>query len=366
MITLPDGRQAGVLTESGEAPPASLAAVDDSLGADAALRRLRQGEALIWTGDFPNGRHLLAAMKRRLRRTGPADAAKSPAALWRDDRARTGRTAEVLGRLLVVIEPDGRLMTRRAPQSEVAVRLAWGLTDHPRIVSLNNLLGALSAAEWTRKGIEIEGLEGRLTPRYGVFSPTRSAYVELASRLDVSGRSLLDVGCGTGILAFVLLQAGARSAVGTDLDQRAIECARENAERLGLSDRFEACEADLFPAGARADRIIFNAPWMPEAPRTRLDRSVFDEAGGTLARFLTQAPRHLEPGGQAALILSDLPERLGLRDPGAVEALASEAGLRVEHVHEVPATHRRSKEASGPLQAARADERVRMFILSGT
>lgn len=366
MITLPDGRQAGVLTESDEASPTALTAVDDTLGAEAALRRLRQGEALLWTGDFPNGRHLLAAVKRRLKRNDSPAAARSPTAQWREDRARTGRTAEVLGRLLVVIEPDGGVTTRRAPQTQQAVRLAWGLTDHPRIVSLNNLLGALSAAEWTRKGIEIEGLEGRLTPRYGVFSPTRSAYVELASRLDVSGRSLLDVGCGTGILAFVLLQAGARSAVGTDLDQRAIECARENAERLGLSDRFEACEADLFPAGARADRIIFNAPWMPEAPRTRLDRSVFDEAGGTLARFLTQAPRHLEPGGQAALILSDLPERLGLRDPGAVEALASEAGLRVEHVHEVPATHRRSTAASGPLQAARADERVRMFILSGT
>lgn len=365
MITLPDGRQAGVLTESGEAPPAALAAVDDSLGADAALRRIRRGEALIWTGDFPNGRHLLAAMKRRLRQTGPSAAAQSPAALWREDRARTGWTAEILGRLLVVIEPDGGVMTRRAPRSQVAVRLAWGLADHPRIVSLNSLLGALSAAEWTRRGIEIEGLEGRLTPRYGVFSPTRSAYVELARRLDVSGRTLLDVGCGTGILAFVLLQAGARSAVGTDLDPRAIECARENAERLGLSDRFEACEADLFPAGVRADRLIFNAPWMPEAPRTRLDRSVFDEAGGTLARFLTQAPRHLEPGGQAALILSDLPERLGLRDPGAVEALASEAGLRVEQIHEVAASHPRSQRASDSLHGARAAERVRMFILGG-
>lgn len=364
MITLPDGRQAGVLTESGEALPDALTAVDDTLAADAALRMLRQGRVLLWTGSFPNGRNLLAALKRRLAPTAPPSTVQELGARWRDNRAQIGRTAELLGALMVVVEPDGEVKSRRAPQTSEAVRLAWGHAPHPRLVSINNLLGALSAAEWTRKGLEVAGLEGRLTPRYGVFSPTRSAYVALARELEVRDQSLIDVGCGTGVLAFVLLQAGARSAVGTDQDPRAIECAVDNAAQLGLSERFQAREADLFPANERADTIIFNAPWMPETPRTRLDRSVFDEDGATLERFLADAPGHLEPGGQVALLLSDLPERLGLRAPDTVEALASRCGLNVDRVHEARARHGRTQQPSDPLHQARAAERVRMFLLS--
>jgi len=363
MITLPDGRAAGVLTESGEAPPVELTPVDDAVPADAALRMLREGEALLWTGDFQNGRNLLAALKRRLMGSATPPTAGSLADRWRESREQTSRRAELLGGLLVVIEDDGEVQSRRAPETREAVELAWGPSAGPRLVSLNNLVGALSAAEWTRRGMEVQGLEGRLIPRYGVFSPTRSAYVDLARRLNVSGKAVLDVGCGTGVLAFVLLQSGARSAVGTDQDPRAVECAADNAARLGLRDRFEAREADLFPEGQRADLIIFNAPWMPEAPKTRLDRTVFDEDGATLERFIAGVPAHLEPGGQAALILSDLPERLGLRDAGAVEAMATRCGLHLARIHDVPARHGKARETSDPLHVARYGERIRMLVL---
>ena len=116
---------------------------------------------------------------------------------------------------------------------------------------------------------------------------------------------------------------------------------------VGLHDRVEGCEAGLFAAAARADRNIFNASWMPEAPRSRLDRSVLDGAGGPLGRFLAQVPRHPEPGAEAALILSEVTERLGLCEPGAVEALASGAGLHLEQVHAVAASRRRSRSSIG-------------------
>jgi len=364
MITLPDGREADVLTESGEALPEALTPVEDPLPADLALRMLEQGRALLWTGDFPNARTLLAALKRRLARSAHPAPNGDAAQRWREGRTQTGRTAEALGRLLVVIGADGRVAAGRAPDTQRAVELAWGPSTRPRLVSLNNLVGAMGAAEWTRKGLEVEGLRGRIIPRYGVFSPTRSAYVELVRRLEVTGQSVMDVGCGTGVLAFVLLQAGARQAVGVDLDPRATECASDNARRLGLQDRFEAIEADLFPEGLRSDRIVFNAPWMPEAPRTRLDRSVFDEDGATLERFMAGVRAHLEPGGQAALILSDLPERLGFRGPGAVEAMADRHGLALVETHGLPARHGRTRDTSDPLHAARAAERVRMFVFS--
>ena len=80
-----------------------------------------------------------------------------------------------------------------------AVELAWGLTDGPRIVALNTLIGALSAAAWTQKGLEVAGLEGVLTPRFGVFAPTRSVYVDLLGHVAVSGKTVLDAQFGPAV-----------------------------------------------------------------------------------------------------------------------------------------------------------------------
>lgn len=363
MILLPDGRRAGFITESDAPEPSELTLVDDETRADVALRLLRAGKALLWVGDYRNGRNLLGALKRRLKRPSQAPASMDLSTRWRQLRAATRATAEVLSGVLVVVEPNGELELRRAPETGVAVELAWGCADGPRIVALNTLVGALGAAEWARKGMEVPGLSGRLVPRYGVFTPTRHAYVDLVAHLDVEGKSVLDVGCGTGVLGFALLQRGARSAVGTDLDPRAVECASHNAELLGLDDRFDAVEADLFPEGERADCVVFNAPWIPEAPRTRLDRTVFDEDGATLRRFVTEVPNHLSEDGVAALILSDLPERLGLRAAGGVERMAAEVGMQVLSTTDTAAAHGRSRDSSDPLHEARAAERIKMLVL---
>lgn len=364
MISLPDGRSAGFITESGAPEPAELTLIDDATRADDALRLLRAGDVLLWVGDFRNGRNLLGALKRRLKQATQATSSRDLAERWRQQRAATRRTAELLGGVLVVVEASGQLDLRRAPETGVAVELAWGRADGPRVVGLNTLIGALSAAEWTRKGLEVPGLSGRLEPRYGVFSPTRHAYVELVTHLDVEGKSVLDVGCGTGVLGFVLLQRGARSVVGTDLDPRAVECASHNAELLGLGQRFRAVEADLFPEGERADCVAFNAPWVPEAPRTRLDRGVFDEDGATLRRFITGVPNHLSEGGVAALLISDLAERLGLRGPGDIEHMVAQSGMQVLSTTDTPAAHGRARDISDPLHEARASERIKLLVLA--
>lgn len=367
MITLPDGRAATFITESEPPPLRELIAVDDSLSADGALRMLENGSGLLWTGDYRNGRALLAALKRRLKgAAAPAPTPDAPAhagALWHAERAGTRHAAELLGGLLVTVESTGSLTLKHSPETQVAIEQAWGPASGPRLISFNTLVGALSAAEWTRQGIEVPGLTGRLTPSYGVFSPTRHVYVRLIAGLDVAGRTVLDVGCGTGVLAFVLLQRGARAALGSDLDPRAVQCAQRNAVHLGLTDRFRAVEADLFPEGERADTIVFNAPWIPERPRTRLDRTVFDEGGETVRRFLAGVSDHLLPGGVAALVLSDLPERLGLRADGAVEAMIEAAELELTEIHDAPASHRRSNRPDDPLHVARAGERIRLFLV---
>ncbi len=204
-------------SESGEPAPSVLAAVDDRLSAAAALRRLRSGEYLLYSGDFYNAKQLLGAVGRRFK---PRHPARSPLEAFRAERKARELEHRTLSRVVVALDRDYRLSLSRAPDVAQACRWVWG------------------------------GLEGLLRPPYGVYLPTRTDYVELVQAVpSVAGKRVFDVGTGTGVLSFLLLQRGVRSAVGTDTESRAVACARENAKKLGLAGRFEAIETDLFPEG---------------------------------------------------------------------------------------------------------------------
>ena len=56
---------------------------------------------------------------------------------------------------------------------------------------------------------------------------------------------MLDIGCGSGILAIASVLLGAESAVGVDIDAQSVKTARENAEINGVSDRTEFIVGDL-------------------------------------------------------------------------------------------------------------------------
>ncbi len=349
------------------APPPRLGVADDRTTAAAALGRVRRGEALVYGGDFRNARQLLAAMGRRLR--GRAPAGRDPPSLYRAERERRRIEHELLGRVLVPVEEGFRLGLRHAP--DVAAALAEALGPDPGLpglLPLRDLLGMIGAHEWRRKGIEIPALVGaRIHPHYGVYAPVRGEYVDLvaaaAADWPVAGRRALEVGTGTGVLAFVLARAGAR-VIATDLEPRAVACARENAERLGLADRVQIVEADVFPPGdLRVDLVVSNPPWLPDAAHTPLERAVYDPGGAFLERLVLGIPERLAAGGEAWVVISDLAELLGLRPAAQVEALAARAGLRVVDVREAPASHRRAHDRRDPLHAFRAREVTRLFRL---
>jgi methylase of polypeptide subunit release factors len=179
----------------------------------------------------------------------------------------------------------------------------------------------------------------------------------------VKGKRVFDVGTGTGVLSFLLLQAGAASVVATDCDSRAVACARENAERLGLSKRFQVMEADLFPEG-RADLVVSNPPWIPEPPKNRVDRAVFDEDNLFLRRFLEGLTTHLEPGGEGLLLLSNLAVLLGLRPEGWLDEQLARCGLTVKWTRSTKAKHSKAKDRSDPLHAARSREVTTLYCLA--
>lgn len=75
---------------------------------------------------------------------------------------------------------------------------------------------------------------------------------------ELAGNTVLDVGCGSGILALAALALGAERAVAIDVDQEAIDVTNENAERNGLAARIEASTTDLAALGFFAPVVVAN------------------------------------------------------------------------------------------------------------
>jgi methylase of polypeptide subunit release factors len=362
-------RSARWRSESGNPPPRRVAVADDTLSADAAYRLACEGTALLWRGDFQNARQLLQAMGRRLDRKSPKSrkAPASPTEAFHLHRQAQAQRARTLGMLLLPFEAGHAIPLRRAPDAAEACAEAYGPADEPYVASLRELLGLIGAHEWRRKGVPIPALDGRIHPHYGVFSPIRGEYVALVDQAplpaSLASHSLaFDIGTGTGVLAAVLARRGVARVVATDQDDRALACARENADRLGLGKQVEVVRADLFPEG-RAPLVVCNPPWVPARPSSPLEYAVYDPDSRMLRGFLAGLPAHLEPGGEGWLIISDLAEHLGLRPREELLAAIDQAGLQVLGRLDARPLHPKVFDPADPLHAARAKEVTSLWRL---
>lgn len=91
--------------------------------------------------------------------------------------------------------------------------------------------------------------------------------LEMCEKYLKDGDSVLDVGCGSGILGIATLLLGAKDAVGVDIDEVAVRTAKENAAINGVGDRFTAIcgsftdkvegKYDIVLANIVADAIMF-------------------------------------------------------------------------------------------------------------
>jgi ribosomal protein L11 methyltransferase len=90
----------------------------------------------------------------------------------------------------------------------------------------------------------------------GTHATTALCLAWLAAHPPV-GLSVIDVGCGSGILAVAALKLGATQAYGTDVDPRALEVSRENAARNGVTERLQLCLPAALPA-LQVDLVLAN------------------------------------------------------------------------------------------------------------
>lgn len=85
--------------------------------------------------------------------------------------------------------------------------------------------------------------------------PTTRLCLEWLERNVAAGDSVLDYGCGSGILAIAAARLGAAQVAGVDIDPQAVEAARANAERNGVIAHFADSAA---PVAGEYDLVVAN------------------------------------------------------------------------------------------------------------
>lgn len=113
--------------------------------------------------------------------------------------------------------------------------------------------------------------------------PTTFLCLQWLAEQNLRDRTLMDYGCGSGILGIAALLLGARSALGVDIDPQALMASRDNAKRNGLPE-------DAFPV------------YLPKkAPVEPADIVVANILAGPLVELAPQLSALTRPGGALCL-----------------------------------------------------------------
>lgn len=159
---------------------------------------------------------------------------------------------------------------------------------------------------WWKERNSRDGYYGRVTVEgitvdvhQGVFSPaatiTHSTTMTIRRLPHLSGKSFLDIGTGTGILAIFAAQQSAGKITAVDLQKESVHNARQNVKAHGFADRIEVFQSDVFQnVSGKYDVIVANLPIM--------DRDWHDLnpiAMAAYERFFNDLPKHLHKDGSA-------------------------------------------------------------------
>jgi ribosomal protein L11 methyltransferase len=133
--------------------------------------------------------------------------------------------------------------------------------------------------------------------------------LRLLSGLDVSDRTVLDIGTGSGVLSMAAALGGARRVFGIDVDQDAINSAEASAALNTLPDTitfavgdFRADRAGLKSGPYAPDRAgLESGPYVPSEPYAPADLVLANLTGGMLISNAAAVTALVRPGGRAIL-----------------------------------------------------------------
>ncbi len=268
-------------------------------------------------------------------------------------------------RLLVSIS-NNQLKVKKSPEIGWFKELYSDLTDYllpfPKVQGLN------SAWQWYTKGINIPGLNKSIHPFYDTYFPTRFEHLDLFNdwleNATISKKMAFDIGVGSGVLTFQLLQHRFEKVIATDTNPNAI---------IGMEKAMSAAKMDtslvdlhygnLFAnCNNIADLIVFNPPWVPINHDIKgIDKAIYYDKH-LFPEFFKEASKRLSKNGRLVLIFSNLAEvtKVTTQNPIELELLTNS---RFEKDQLLTRSVSKASNNTKRNQNWRKDELVQLWVL---
>lgn len=324
----------------------------------ATVEEMIAGKYVIVEEFYSNGLEVLAELKKNLLKIYKDKSFQGQ----RDYRSAFRKASH---RLLIKVK-DNKLDVKKSPY------IGWLKLLYPEVsefyISYPEVQGMNSSWQWHEKGIEVKTLGLTIHPFYGTYFPTRFDHLKLfdkwLKKYDGPKTNAIDMGVGSGVLSFQLIQNGFENIHAIDTNKNAIIGLNEESKRLGFEDKIKFGQGDLFEnCDVKADVIVFNPPWLLAKHKLEegIDKAMYYEEE-LFPRFFEQAQNHLTDNGKIVLIFSNLAQVVDENSiHPIIEELQKNNRFRKElHLRrDVRASSRRTKRTD-----SRDNEKVELWVLS--
>jgi hypothetical protein len=324
------------------------------------IQALLAGKQILVEELYRNGLYLLRELTTYLKNTLPNESFLEQRAFRAEFRK--------LSNLILIHVKDHNLMVRKAPMIGWLEKLYPGLNDF--FLPLPQIQGLNSSWQWYKNGIHIPVLRNKIHPYYGVYFPTRFEHLILfdnwLKRYEGAKKTAIDIGIGSGVLSFLMVQHGFQKLFGTDINPNAIIGLSESMEGTKLARKIEIDFGHLFGKWEKpTELIVFNPPWLPAMQElNKLDEAIYYNEQ-LFPEFFEAAHKRLLPDGKIVILFSNVAKITQVTTEHPIEKeLLSGKRFVLEKCHK-----KSVKEASKKTnrnQHWRGEEEVELWVLKSS
>ena len=321
------------------------------------LQTLEAGKSILIIEFYSNGLSLLKELQKHLSNKFPNVTFQEQ----RDFRAAYNR----LSNLILINIAAHKLDVKKAPSIGWLEKLYPETSDFS--LSFPQVQGLNSAWQWFLNGVSIPVLRNKVHPYYGTYFPTRFDHLILfdnwLKRYEGPKKSAIDVGVGSGVLSFQMVQHGFQKVFGTDLNPNAIIGLRESMGETKLSRKIELDFGHLFGKWDKpSELIVFNPPWLPSSQELgKIDDAIYYN-DRLFPDFFEEAKQRLLPDGKLVIIFSNLAQVTKVtKDHPIEQEIADRGRFKLEKCFKK--TVKAASEKTTRDQYWRSSEEVELWVL---
>lgn len=283
---------------------------EDSMNPMKAVDWILSGKYVLVDEYYRNGLEILHSLKQILDMEIPKNTYQ--------DRREYRKVFREFSQQLLLHVIDGQLNVDNAPE------IGWlekFYGDKEFLISFTDIQGLNGSWQWYTNGLELKELEITIHPYYGVYFPTRFEHNYLfedwLDNYNGQKENALDLGIGSGILTFQMINNGFSKVTGSDINENAIIGIEEEAQRMQISNQINLVYGDLFEnIKSKFELIVFNPPWIEieYVPTTGIDQAMYYWTG-LFKRFFNNVHNNMIDGGIIVLLFSNLSEKYNQQHP---------------------------------------------------